>query len=59
MNVDKVKIEYLVQSKDKQLEKLIEILENAGFQNIIYKTNPEQKVSNKVLGHIYGIKKSS
>ncbi len=59
VNVDKVKIEYLVQSKDKQLENLIEVLESAGFQNIIYKINPEQKASNKVLGHIYGIKKSS
>ncbi len=58
-NIDKVKIEYLAKSKGKQLENLIDILESAGFQNIIYKVNPEQNVSNKVLGHIYGIKKSS
>ena len=59
VNIDKVKIEYLAKSEGKKLENLINVLETAGFENVIYKINPEQNISNKVLGHIYGVKKSS
>ena len=59
VNIDRVKIEYLTKSKGKKLEDLIDVLESTGFENVIYKVGPEQNISNKLLGHIYGIKKLS
>ena len=57
VNIDKVKIEYLAKSERKKLENLINVLETAGFENVIYRINSTQNMSNKVHGHIYGIKK--
>lgn len=55
-NIDMVKIEYLIKSEDKKLQDLLKVLEDAGFTNVIYRVNPEQSKSNKMFGHIYGVK---
>jgi len=58
VDVEKVKIEYLAKGDGKQLDNLLNILEVSGFENVIYKVNPEQNNSNKILGHIFGEKKN-
>ena len=55
-NVDKVKIEYGIRNKEHKLEDLTSMLKNAGFNYVIYRTNPFHRISNKVGGNIYGEK---
>ena len=59
-NVDMVKIEFLSLDNSHKLKDLLKILENTGFNYMIYKINPLQNstkpLSNNVFGHIYGKK---
>lgn len=57
-NVDKVKIEYGIRNKEHKLEDLTKILENSGFNYVIYRTNPFHRISNNKGGNIYGEKQS-
>lgn len=56
-NVDKVKIEYTTSFSSHKLKDLLHILENAGFQYMIYRINPLNiSRSNSQSGHVYGVK---
>tara|TARA_B110000014_G_scaffold264432_1_gene265939 strand:- start:10786 stop:11895 length:1110 start_codon:yes stop_codon:yes gene_type:complete len=56
-NVDSIKIEYDSEFASLKLDKLLEILEKAGFRNIIYRINPiSNRISNRDFCHIFGTK---
>ena len=51
-----LKIEYGIRNKEHKLEDLTSMLKNAGFNYVIYRTNPFHRISNKKGGNIYGEK---
>tara|TARA_B100000953_G_C18026824_1_gene422005 strand:- start:771 stop:1874 length:1104 start_codon:yes stop_codon:yes gene_type:complete len=55
-NVDKVKIEYFAADNSHKLKDLYNLLENAGFKNMIYRANPFANYSNSYEGRMYGKK---
>lgn len=57
-NVDSVKIEHL--SKDAyKLENLLDVLEKAGFEWILYRQNLQSRRSNRITGYVYGKKRQT
>lgn len=57
-NVDKIKIEYTAFEKSHKIENLLTLIEKSGFEFFIYRTDPSSRLSNKISGNIYGIRKS-
>ena len=57
LNGTRLKIEYDSEFASLKLDKLLEILEKAGFRNIIYRINPiSNRISNRDFCHIFGTK---
>ena len=56
-NVENIKIEYDSEFASLKLDELLEILETAGFRNIIYRINPiSNRLSNRDFCHVFGSK---
>ncbi len=56
-NVENIKIEYDSEFASLKLDELLEILETAGFRNIIYRINPiSNRLSNRDFCHVFGTK---
>jgi len=57
--IDRVKIEYIAAFSKDKLENLLDTLQNSNFDVMVYRINPLfLGMSNKVSGHVFGIKKS-
>ena len=57
-NVDRVKIEYAAVDPTHKIENLLKTLKDSGFEYFIYRTDPNNRQSNKNAASVYGIKKS-
>ena len=57
--IDRIKIEYIAAFSKDKLENLLDTLQNSNFDVMVYRINPLfLGMSNKVSGHVFGIKKS-
>ncbi len=54
--IDRVKIEFNEKNSPLKLESLLNKLKTAGFQYMIYKTNPRKRTSNRTDSHVFGKK---
>lgn len=57
-NVDSVKIEHLSKGSNK-LENLLDVLDKAGFESILYRQNLQARRSNRITGYVYGKKRQT
>ena len=54
--IDRIKIEFNANNSPLKLESLLNKLKTAGFEYMLYKTNPRKRTSNRTDSHVFGKK---